>query len=61
MESKMLQEINHENQMKEMVEKIQQKQQNSIDAYNKNLQQKVQMAKDTNSRMDEVSKRFRQV
>ena len=47
--------------MKHMIEKLEQKQKQSINAYHRNLNRKVKMAKDSNCRMDEVARRAKQV
>ena len=46
--------------MKSMIERIEAKQKNSQEAYQKNLSQKVKMAKDTNSKMEAVAQRAKQ-
>ena len=43
--------------MKSMIDRLNIKQKNSINAYKKSLDKKVKMAKDTNSRMDSVARR----
>ena len=50
-------EKQHEDEMKTMIERINAKQKNSQEAYQKNLSQKVQMAKDSNSKMEAVAQR----
>ena len=47
--------------MKQMIDKISQKQHSSQNAYNRNLNRKVKMAKDSNARMDDVARRAREV
>lgn len=59
-QNKELMEKEFENQMKEKLEKIEVKQQNSINAYQRTLNQKIKMAKDTNSRMEAVAQRAKQ-
>ena len=57
---KMNKELEHERQMKSMIDRIEEKQKSSMDAYQRNLDQKVKAAKDTNSKMEGVAQRARE-
>lgn len=59
--NKQVGDFNHEIQMKSVIDRYQRKQANSMTAYQSNLNLKVQMAKDTNSRMDSVAKKAKEV
>ena len=61
MSKKLNQEVEHERQMKSMIDRIEEKQKSSMDAYKRNLSQKVKAAKDTNSKMDSVAHRAKEV
>ena len=50
----------HENQMQQKLNKIQAKMQNSQNAYQRTLNQKVKMAKDSNNKMESVAQRAKQ-
>ena len=47
--------------MRSMIERINAKQKYSQDAYQKSLNTKIKMAKDTNSKMEEVAQRAKYV
>ena len=47
--------------MKSLIDRLNIKQKNSLDAYKKTLDKKIKMAKDTNSRMDSVARRAKQL
>jgi len=51
----------YEEQMKAVIGKLEHKQKHSMQAYQKNLDQKRKVAKDTNSKMDSVARRAKQV
>lgn len=59
--SKLKIEKDHETQMKKMINKIKVKQLISVRSYNKSLNQKSKLAKDSLSKMDEVAQRAKKV